>query len=96
MNTYQEWLRTEEAEKLEVTDIPEYTADLEDEQNEIKENILDWEIVEQEDKDRLDYLQFLEGANRFKVSDPARAKKYYQRAYWEENYGSGENFTNIK
>ncbi len=96
MNTFEKWLETEEAKSLEVIDIPEYTQEMEDRQNEIKDKIVEWIVVIQEEKDELDMLQFLEWARKFKVTNPSRALKYYKRAIFEKSIGRGTNIWQIK
>ena len=86
MNTFELWLETDEALKLEVVDIPEYTQEMEDRQNEIKDLIVENFPVNQKEKDELDYLQFLEWARKFKISEPSRALRYFKRAEWERLY----------
>jgi len=89
-NTFTKWLESEESQKLEVVDIPEYTEELEAEQNKLKADKFDWWQIAQ---DRLDYLEFLETANKFKVSDTKYALKCYKRAEFERLIGK---WTNIK
>ena len=67
--------------------IPEYTVKMEREQNKIKADVLRGKKISQEVKDRLDYLEALESANRWKVKDPAKAVKFYERAMWEKEVG---------
>ena len=40
-NTFTEWLKSDEAHKLEIVDIPEYTEEMEAEQNKLKADKFD-------------------------------------------------------
>ena len=80
-------LNLSEFDNIEVIDIPEYTQEQEDVQNELKNKVVDWELVSQVEKDVLDYLQFLEGANNAKSrGDNELALACYKRALWERKY----------
>jgi len=80
-------LNLSEFDNIEVIDIPKYTMAQEDAQNEIKNKIMDWQMVSQVEKDVLDYLQFLEAANNAKGrGDTKLALACYKRALWERKY----------
>ena len=82
MNTFDKWLESDDAQKLEVVDIPKYTEQMEAEQNLLKVGKI--KSLTQGEQDRLDYLEFLEGANKFKVKDTQLALLFYKRAVWEQ------------
>ena len=82
MNTFDKWLESDDAQKLEVVDIPKYTEQMEAEQNLLKVGKI--KSLTQGEQDRLDYLEFLEGANKFKVKDTQLALLFYKRSVWEQ------------
>lgn len=71
------------ANKYEVVDIPKMT----------NKDLFELEVLKekrkrtQKEKDRMDYLEFLKTANFFRVRDPRRAVKAYERAIWEKKVG---------
>jgi len=79
-----------EFDYIEVINVPnEMTSEETDRLKEIKDSIIDWEIITQTVKDELDFLAFLRSAAWAKARwDNELAVKCYKRALWEQKYGS--------
>ena len=75
---------------IEIIHIPRYTDTMEILENKIKNNEVEYKkYISQDRKDLLDYLEFLEEANKQKDKwNFAKAVHLYKRALWEKEFWS--------